>query len=124
MRYVCLVYGEEAALLALPREEFNQLVQASAEYDDVLERQGKLILAHALEPPSRATTIVTRGGKVVATDGPYSETKEQLLGFLLIEAADRQEAIALASKVPMAAYGRMEIRAAGRPGDRHLLRLK
>jgi hypothetical protein len=118
MRYLCLVYGDEAAMQALPREEFEQCVRDSMGYDRLLAEQGHLIVAHALESPTHATNILTRGGKVVTTDGPYSETKEQLLGFLLIEAKDREEAIALASRVPMARYGRIEIRAAGTP-DAH-----
>jgi hypothetical protein len=118
MRYVCLVYGDEAAMLALPREEADRCTEDSIAYDKLLGQQGHLIVAHALESPTRATNLVTRGGKVVPVDGPYSETKEQLLGFLLIEAKDREEAIVLASRVPMARYGRIEIRAAGTP-DAH-----
>ncbi|WEX11238.1 YciI family protein [Chelativorans sp. AA-79] len=117
MRYICLVYADEAALRALPKEDFDRLVQDSIDYDDLLERQGHLIVAHALESPSLATNVVTRSGKTVTTDGPFSESKEQLLGFLLVEARDREEAIALASRVPPGAYGRIEVRAAGKPGD-------
>ncbi|MCT7374920.1 YciI family protein [Chelativorans salis] len=114
MRYVCLVHGNEANLMALPEENARKLTRDSIDYDSSLDKAGHLIVAHALESPSAATCLRTKGGKVVATDGPYSETKEQLLGFLLIEAKDREEAIALASRVPMLQHGPIEVRAVRR----------
>ncbi|WP_028034891.1 YciI family protein [Chelativorans sp. J32] len=117
MRYVCLVYVDQTALRALPKEEMDRLVQDSIAYDGLLAQQGNLVVAHALEAPSRATNLVTRGGKVVTVDGPFSEAKEQLVGFLLVEAKDRDDAVAMASKVPIGRYGRIEIRMAGKPGE-------
>ncbi|MDZ5698099.1 YciI family protein [Chelativorans sp. M5D2P16] len=111
MRYVCLVYGDEAELQALSDEDSLKLTRDSLDYDRVLESGGHLVVAHALESPAFTTALRTKGGQVVATDGPYSETKEQLLGFLLIEADDRQEAVALASRVPMVEHGHIELRA-------------
>lgn len=111
MRYVCLVYGDGTAIEALPEDEKRKLDRDSIAYDKVLEQVGHLIAADALESVSRATCLRTRGGKVVSIDGPFAESKEQLLGFLLIEAKDREEAIALASKVPMVGYGTIEVRA-------------
>lgn len=111
MRYACLVYGDEAQLLALSDEQGRKLTRDSIDYDKILEDAGHLVVAHALESPALATSLRTKGGKIVTTDGPFSETKEQLLGFLLIEAKDRDEAIAIASKVPMLEHGRMEVRA-------------
>ncbi|WP_159592828.1 YciI family protein [Chelativorans xinjiangense] len=111
MRYVCLVHGDEADLMALSEEDGRKLTRDSLDYDRVLDEAGHLLVAHALESPTRATCLRTKGGRIVATDGPYSETKEQLLGFLLIEAKDRKEALALASKVPMLRHGPIEVRA-------------
>ena len=111
MRYACLVYGDEAKLLALSNDAARELTRESLDYDRTLEEAGHLVVAHALESPASATRLRTKGGRVVATDGPYAETKEQLLGFLLIEARDREEAVALASKVPMIAHGHIELRA-------------
>ena len=118
MRYVCLIYVDETALAGLPKEEFDRLVQESVAYDNLLAQQGNLVVAHALESPSRATNLVTRGGKTVTVDGPFSEAKEQLVGFLLVETKDRDDAVAIALKVPVGRYGRIEIRMAGKPGAR------
>lgn len=111
MRYVCLVYGDGSAIGALPEEERRKLDRDSIDYDEVLEQHGHLIAADALEPALRATCLRTRGGKIVTTDGPFAESKEQLLGFLLIEAKDREQAIAVASRAPMVRYATIEVRA-------------
>ncbi|WP_163267932.1 YciI family protein [Chelativorans alearense] len=114
MRYALLVYGEEAALKALPEEELRRLEREAVANDKVLQEGGHLIVGHALEWPSDATSLRTRGGKLVATDGPFAETKEQLLGFLLVEARDRDEALALAAKLPMLKNHTIEVRAVGK----------
>ena len=111
MRYVCLIHGNEADLKALSGDAARRLDRDSLDYDAVLAQGGHLVVAHALESPARATCLRSKGGRIVATDGPYAEVKEQLLGFLLIEAKDRDEAVALASRVPMIAHGTVELRA-------------
>jgi len=67
-------------------------------------------VAHALQPVEAATTIRVRSGKLSTTDGPFAETKEQLGGFILIEARDLNEAIQVAAKIPMARHGSIEVR--------------
>lgn len=111
MRYLCLVHLNEATLDALPEPEMQQLVQASSAYDGVLAASGHLVAAHALRSPSEALHLRSRGGKVITLDGPHAEVKEQLLGFILIEATDLQDAIDVAGKIPCAAYGTIELRA-------------
>jgi len=69
-----------------------------------------LIAAEALQPVETAATVRVRGGKVSVTDGPFAETKEQLAGFYLIEARDLNEAIRVASKIPPAREGSIEVR--------------
>jgi hypothetical protein len=110
MKYVCLVYLVESEMNAMTRKEAEACLDESVAYDDTLRRAGHLVVAHALQPVEAATTIRVRGGKLSATDGPFAETKEQLGGFLLIEARDLNEAIQVASKVPMARHGSIEIR--------------
>ncbi len=110
MKYVCLVYLVESEMNAMTRTETESCTEESLAYDDTLRRAGHLVVAHALQPVEAATTIRVRGGKLSATDGPFAETKEQLGGFLLIEARDLNEAIQVASKVPMARHGSIEIR--------------
>ncbi|WP_159592831.1 YciI family protein [Chelativorans xinjiangense] len=110
MRYVCLVYGDGAAIGALPEEELRQLQRDNMNNDRTLAENGHLVFAHALAPAEATTCLRTKGGKVIATDGPYVESKEQLLGFLLFEAKDRNEAVELAATVPMLRHGPVEVR--------------
>ena len=103
MKYLCLVYGEEGAL--------QQMDDAHClEYDKSIRDSGHCLSSEALESASTATTVRVRRGKVTITDGPFAETKEQLAGFYLIEASDLDEAIRLASKIPPAEVGSIEVR--------------
>ncbi len=79
-------------------------------YDDALRKAGHLVVAHALQPVEAATTVRVRNGKLSTTDGPFAETKEQLGGFILIEARDLNEAIQVAAKIPLARRGSIEVR--------------
>lgn len=110
MKYLCLVYHDQAKLDALAEGEFKALVAASLAYKDDLERSGRGLGAEGLEPVESATTIRLRGGKLGVVDGPFAETKEQLGGFYLIEARDLNEAIQLAAKMPPLQLGCIEIR--------------
>ena len=65
---------------------------------------------HALQPTGTAVTVRVRNGKPITTDGPFAETKEQLGGFYLVEARDREEAAAVAAKIPGAKFGSIEVR--------------
>jgi hypothetical protein len=79
-------------------------------YDEVLRRSGHYVASNALEPVRTATTVRPRHDKAFTTDGPFAETKEQLGGFILIEATDRNDAIEIASKIPPARFGSIEVR--------------
>jgi hypothetical protein len=111
MKFLCVVFVDEQKLSDLPRDEFQALDKASVARDEVLLLSGHLLAAQALEPARTAATVKVRNGKVIVTDGPFSETKEQVGGFLLIEARDRDEALKLISEVPVAGYGAIEVRA-------------
>jgi len=65
---------------------------------------------HALQPTSAAATVRVRNGKALTTDGPFAETKELLAGYYLVEARDRDEAVAMAAKIPGARFGSVEVR--------------
>jgi len=110
VKYLCLVYLDEKVLEGLADRERAALVDDSLDYDDVLRKSGHLVLASALQPVRTAATVRPRDGKVLVTDGPFAETREQLGGFLLIEARDRDEAIQVISKVPVARLGGIEVR--------------
>lgn len=103
MKYLCLVYLEEGKLHAVPDRECQHC-------GDGLRESGVLVAAEALQPVDTATTVRVRNGKTVVTDGPFAETKEQLAGFYLVEARDLNEAIQIASKIPPAREGSVEVR--------------
>jgi len=110
MKYLCLVYHEEAVIDALPKSEFDTIVSDTIAYRDELRRSGHYIASDALEYVQAATTIRVRNGKVSITDGPFAETKEQLGGFYIIEARDLNDAIRVASLMPPARRGSIEVR--------------
>ena len=110
MKYVCLVYLVEKDMSAMTRREADACTEESLAYDDALREAGRLIVAHALQPVETATTVRVRNGKMSATDGPFAETKEQLGGFILIEARDLNDAIQVAAKIPLARLGSIEVR--------------
>jgi len=103
MKYLCLVYLDEKRLDELPDED-------CVEYDTAIRKSRHCIASEALESVQTATTVRVRNGKVAVTDGPFAETKEQLAGFYMIEARDLNEAIQLASKIPPARVGSIEVR--------------
>ena len=103
MKYLCLVYLDERRLGELPDED-------CVAYDAAIRTSGQCLASEALQPVSTATTVRVRDGKVTVTDGPFAETKEQLAGFYLVEAADLDEAITLAAGIPPARVGSIEVR--------------
>jgi hypothetical protein len=103
MKYLCLVYLENEKLRAVPDSECLAC-------GDGFRSSGLLVAAEALQPVDTAATVRVRNGKVMVNDGPFAETKEQLAGFYLIEARDLNEAIQVASKIPPAREGSIEVR--------------
>jgi len=110
MKYLCLVYVEEKKLKGLSTSEYEALLADALAYDDELRKSGHYIASNALQPVETATTLRTRRGKLSITDGPYTETKEQLGGFMLIEARDLNEALHVAAKIPPGRMGSIEVR--------------
>ena len=110
MKYLCTVFLDEKKLEALSRTESEALDQESLAYDQHLKKNGQLIAAQALQPVRSATTVRLKNDKVLLTDGPFAETKEQIGGFILIDAKDLDEAIEVASKIPVIRLGGVEVR--------------
>jgi hypothetical protein len=110
MQYVCLVYCEPGAFDRMSEEEQRTLNRDSLAYDRELQRNGHFIHANALQSTETAITLRVRDNRMSSSDGPFAETKEHLCGFILIEAAGRDEAMRIASAIPMAKYGSIEIR--------------
>jgi len=112
MKYVCLGYIEAGKFENMSESERNSFVDGCFTYDDVLRRNGHFAGGEALQPASSAVTLRFKGGKVIVTDGPYAETKEQIGGILILEARDLNHAIQLMSKHPGVQAGPFEIRPA------------
>lgn len=110
MKYLCMVIVDEKKLNAMSPDERRKLDEESLAYDEMLRKSGHLLAAQALQGIETATTLRSVGGKISMTDGPFTETHEQVGGFVLIEARDLNEAIQLASKIPPMRLGCVEVR--------------
>ena len=112
MKFVCLGYAEPRKLEEMSESERDAFVDGCLAYDDELRRNGNFAGGEALQPASTARTLRFRDGKVLVTDGPYAETKEQIGGILILEARDMKHAVELMSKHPGVKMGPFEIRPA------------
>jgi len=103
MKYLCLVYLEPDKFTAVPDRECMNC-------GEDLKNKGLLLAAEPLFRADTAKTVRVRSGHVAVTDGPFAETKEQLAGFYLIDAANHDEALQIASRIPPAREGSIEVR--------------
>ncbi len=110
MKDLCLLYQDNTLPQRMPQEEASRLQADWMAFLQESKKSGHLIDQNGLQPGHTATTISVRNGKVLTTDGPYAETKEQLGGYVVIDARDLNEAIQVASKIPTVRYGSVEIR--------------
>ncbi len=110
MRFVILVHVDPSKMAGMSEADHRALDAENYRADRALIESGHLVAGGPLAEPETATLVRNTGGRVSMTDGPYVETKEHLGGFLLIEAKDRQEALAIAARDAMARYGTLEVR--------------
>ena len=110
MKYVCLVYCDEKMIEGMTPGDWSSLTGECMAYGERIRESGHFVAGEPLHFVKTATTVRVRNGKVTATDGPFAETKEQLAGFYLIEARDQDEAVELASRIPPARVGSIEVR--------------
>jgi len=110
MQYLLMLYADENGWDALTRSEQEHGVAAYAAYTEALRTAGVLAGSNRLQPASTATTVRLTNGKPEVLDGPYAESKEQLGGYYLIEAADLDAALAWAARCPGAGHGTVEVR--------------
>jgi hypothetical protein len=110
VKYLCLIYGEEKNVAGMSENELQALMGEFFAFTDSIKKSGHYLGGERLQPIQTATTLRVRGGKLSTTDGPFAETKEQLGGFYLIEARDLNDAIQVASRIPSARWGSIEVR--------------
>jgi hypothetical protein len=110
MEYLCLIYESEANYGQIPGYQNGEIFGEYHQFTESIQKSGHLKGGNALQPIATATTVRVRDGKTLTTDGPFAETREQLGGYYLIEAKDLDDAIQVASRIPGARYGSIEIR--------------
>ena len=110
MQYLLLIYNAESQWDAMTDVERGKMHQEFGAFTQEIIASGNFKGGNQLHPTSKATTVRVQGGKKLVTDGPFAETKEQLGGYYLIEAADLDEATAIASRIPSASVGPIEVR--------------
>jgi hypothetical protein len=110
VKYLCLIYDAEKRLAALSRARSASLLDEYAAFTDGIRATGHHLGGEALEPSANGRTVRVRDGRISTTDGPFAETTEQLGGYYLIEARDLNDAIQVASRIPSARTGSIEVR--------------
>lgn len=110
MQYLLMIYGNEASGKAATPTDMQQVIAAYGAYSQALVAAGVMVSGQRLQPSSAATTVRITNGKTAVLNGPYADTREQLGGYYLIEAADLDAAISWAARCPGAAHGTMEVR--------------
>jgi hypothetical protein len=110
MKYLLMIYFDEAALQKKPKEEMREMHGAYMAYTEAMKKAGVLLGNQGLQPTSRAKTVRAHGGKEMVLDGPFAETKEQLGSYFLIDVPDLDAALAWAKRCPGAQFGAIEVR--------------
>ncbi len=114
MKYICLGYYNKDKHESRTEQEQNEMFDTCFDYDDHLRANGHWAGGEALQPAESAITVLWRDGRVATTDGPFTETKEQLGGILILEARDMNHAVQLMSQHPAIKFGSIfEIRPVG-----------
>jgi hypothetical protein len=118
MKHLCLICAERRYMMeSRPPEDARRHFAEYHAYTDDICRHGHYVGANRVQPPETAVTVRVRNGAVSATDGPFAETREHLGGYYLIEAADLNEAIRIAARIPGAQYGSVEVRPVAQDAD-------
>ena len=110
MRYLMLICTDERAMAAVGPEERDATTEEYMAFGAAMTERGVLEGGERLRPTSDATTVHVRDGEVLTADGPFAETKEQIGGYYVVDAADLDEAVEIAAKIPAARAGSVEVR--------------
>jgi hypothetical protein len=114
MTYLCLIYEDEKELEAMSRAQLDAFRQEYAVFTDAIRSSGHYIDSTRVKGAECATTVRRRNGHLTMADGPFAPTREQLAGYYVIEARDLSEALQVASRIPSARTGSVEVRPAHR----------
>ena len=110
MKFMVLIYNDDTMLDAMPPAQFDATMRGCLEHADELRKTGRLLDSQMLESASTAKSLRTRKNRLTILDGPFTETKELLAGFNLIEAENMDEAVRIASEFPWTRTGCVEVR--------------
>jgi len=110
MKYMLLIYDDDVVFDKIAKEEQQQILAESVRLTHELHANKQYLSASPLQPATTAAIVRVRQGKPFVTDGPFAETREQIAGYFLIHAKDREEAISIATRVPCARIGTVEVR--------------
>ena len=110
MKYLLLIYGNEANMQSASKSQIDQMHAAYGAYTEALQKAGVIVGGERLRPTALATTVRAHDGKPQVLDGPYADTKEQLGGYYMIDVPDLDAAISWAARCPGASHGTMEVR--------------
>ena len=110
MQYLCLIYSDETMYPKMSKADAETMMSEYMAFGAKARESGHYVGGNRLQPTHTSTSVRIRNGKLSTTDGPFAETKEQLGGYYLIEAKDLNDAIQVASRIPGAKVGTIEVR--------------
>ena len=110
MKYILLIYHDEQAFNRSTEDERQKTYAEYRQLIEELKSTGRYLFGDQLQPTTTAQSVRVRDGKQLITDGPFAETREQVGGFFMIEAADADEANSIAARIPSALTGTIEVR--------------
>ena len=110
MKYLLMIYSSEQEEAKMTQADMGSMMAEYRKFTETISQSGHYLGGNRLRPTTDATTVRVRDGKTLTTDGPFAETREQLGGFYLIEAEHLDDAIGIASRIPSARNGSIEVR--------------
>lgn len=110
MKYMLLIYGDEAAMRTMPKAEIDERIAAYRAYTQALTQAGVILASDRLQSIASATSVRIAGGRTNVLNGPYAETREQLGGYYLVDLPDLDAAVSWAARCPAASHGTVEVR--------------
>ncbi|MGK2963044.1 MAG: YciI family protein [Gemmatimonadaceae bacterium] len=110
MKYLCLIYEDEKIWDSMPTDEAGAILGEYQTFTESIAKSGKLLAGEALQPSATATTVRVRNGRPSTSPGPAVDMSEQLGGFYLVEAGSIDEAVEVATRIPSARHGSVEVR--------------